>query len=174
MKTIRIDVTNRESIRHAIADLESVKKEWQRKANVCCEMIAAMLADQITANLQAIPYTDDLIDVKNHQPVPRLTTSSPMAASAHGNKVYIDGAEVAFIEFGAGIYHNGAGQSNPLSQAVQFDTAIGSYGKGQGNRNYWFVAHNLISRGTPAYMPIYRAILAIQPEIPTMIRQVFV
>lgn len=137
-------------------------------------MVAAALADQIQANLDAIPYTDDLIDVKNHQPVPRTTQSSPMAASAHGNKVYIDGAEVVFIEFGAGIYHNGAGQSNPLSQAVQFDTSIGSYGKGQGNRNYWFVAHNLISRGTPEYMPIYRAILAIQPEIPTMIRQVFV
>lgn len=174
MKTIRIDVISRESIRHAIADLESVKREWQRKANLCCEMVAAALADQIQANLDAIPYTDDLKDIKTHQPVPRTTQSSPMAASAHGNKVYIDGAEVAFIEFGAGIYHNGAGQSNPLSQAVQFDTSIGSYGKGQGNKKYWFVAHNLISCGTPEYMPIYRAILAIQPQIPTMIRQVFV
>lgn len=137
-------------------------------------MIAAMLADQIQANLDAIPYTDDLIDVKNHQFESMTTDWSILTASAHGNKVYIDGAEVAFIEFGAGIYHNAAGQSNPLSQAVQFDTSIGSYGKGQGNRNYWFVAHNLISRGTPEYMPIYRAILAIQPEIPTVIRQVFV
>ena len=85
----------------------------------------------------------------------------------------IKGHDIAFIEFGAGIYHNGS-VNNPLSQAVQFDTSIGSYGKGHGNEPYWFIAHNLISRGTPAYMPINNAIEQIVPMIPTIVRQVFV
>ena len=170
MKTIRIDLSSRSSVNNAISELNNVKKEWQRKTNLCSEMIAAALADEIQKNLDAIPFTDDVKDVKTHQQVYRNTTAS---AYAVGNRVYIKGREIAFIEFGAGIYHN-AGTDNPLSDAVSFDTAIGSYGKGKGNNKYWFIAHNLISCGTPAYMPIYNAIEAIKPQIPTLVRQVFV
>lgn len=170
MKTLHIDVSDRNSVKSAIAELQSVKKEWQRKANLCCETVAAMLADMISENISEIPFSDDLKDIETHQAIPGF----PMiAAYAKGNSVFIQGEEVAFVEFGAGIYHN-AGRSNPLSEKVQFDTAIGSYGKGQGNQKYWFVAHNLISCGTPAYMPIYNAIEAIKPMIPTIVRQVFV
>lgn len=171
MKTIHIDVSDRQSVKNAIAELQSVKKEWQRKANLCCETVAAMLADMISENISAIPFSDDLVDLGTHQATPGF----PMiAAYAKGNSVFIQGEEVAFVEFGAGVYHNSAGRSNPLSEKVQFDTAIGSYGNGHGNQKYWFVAHNLISYGTPAYMPIYNAIEAIKPMIPTIVRQVFV
>lgn len=169
-----IDLCEADSIKNAVIELKATKREWERKANLCAEMIAAQLADMIQANLDAIPYTDDLKDTKTHQVVSMTTDRSILAASAHGNMVYVAGAEVVFVEFGAGVYHNGNGNNNPLSEAVEFDTDIGSYGKGQGNNKYWFVAHNLISCGTPMYMPIYRALLAIKPEIPTLVRQVFV
>ena len=171
MKTITIDLFNKDSVNKAIAEIEAVKSEWERKAKVCSEMIAAMLADQIEANLDAIPYTDDMVDIKAHTPIPK---NSPFGVYAYGNKVIVRGEEVAFVEFGAGVYHNGEGGKNPLSEAVQFDTLPGGYGKGQGIYKYWFVAHNLISRGTPAYMPIHNAIEAIKPLIPTAVRQVFV
>lgn len=170
MKTIRIEAFDKQSVESAISELRKVKDDWKRKANVCSEMIATALADEINKNLQSITMTDDLKDIKTHQPVPR---TQPMAAEVSGNRVYIQGTDIAFVEFGAGIYHN-SGVNNPLSQAVQFDTAIGSYGKGQGNKKYWFVAHNLISCGTPAYMPIQKAIEAVTPMIPTLVRQVFV
>jgi len=173
MKTVHIDLFDKDSVKNAIAEIEAVKAEWARKANLCAETIAAVLADQIDANLKAIPYTDDLINLKTHQVERRTPHTSIMVASAQGNRVYVDGMEVVFVEFGAGVYHNES-VNNPLSEAVQFETDIGSYGKGQGLQPYWFVAHNLISRGTPAYMPIYRAIIAIKPEIPTLVRQVFV
>ena len=169
MKTIRIDATSRQSVRDAIAELQTVKKEWYEKAKRAENEVAAKLADLISENLSKIPYSDDLIDVKTHTETPLFPI---MGAMAVGNRVYIKGEEIAFVEFGAGIYHN-AGTNNPLSEKVQFDTAIGSYGKGQGNKNYWFVAHNLISRGTPAYMPIYNAIESLRPMIPTIVRQVF-
>ena len=172
MKTIQIDVTNKQSIERAIAELRSVKSEWQRKANLCCETIAAKLADMISDNLAAIPFSDDIKDIKTHEAIPRI----PIYASyATGNTVIVEenGGEIAFIEFGAGIYHN-QGRSNPLSEKVSFDTAPGSYGLGHGNEKYWFVAHNLISCGTPAYMPIYNAIEQIKYEIPTIVRSIFV
>lgn len=169
MKTISVNVCDRLSVNKAITDLQAVKAEWLAKCRQVEEEVARQLADIISENLADIPYSDDLKDIGTHTATP---TFPILGAMANGNTVTIGGEEVVFVEFGAGIYHN-AGTNNPLADSVQFDTAIGSYGKGQGNQKYWFVAHNLISCGTPAYMPIYRAIEAIKPMIPTIARQVF-
>ena len=171
MKTITIDISDRNSVDKAIAELKSVKSEWNRKANLCCETIAAMLADKIEENLSQIPFSDDLIDVGSHQATPGIPI---YGVEARGNTVFVEDKEIAFIEFGAGAYYNGDGVENPLSSRVSFSTAIGSFGNGNGNKPYWFVAHNLISRGTPAYAPIYKAIMEITPQVPTIVRQVFV
>lgn len=173
MKTVHIDISSRNSVRQAISELQNVKKEWQRKADLCSETIAAMLADEIQKNLDNIGFTDDMKDVKTHTELP---LRSELSAVAVGNRVIVSSAEgeIAFVEFGAGIYHN-QGVNNPLADSIQgFDTHIGSFGKGQGNKKYWFVRHNIISCGTPAYMPIYNALETIKPMIPTIARQVFV
>lgn len=170
MKTIRINAFSSSELQSAITELNELKRDWKRKADICSEMIAAQLADIIDRNLEGIPYTDDLKDIKNHQEVPK---KEPLSTVVNGNRILIQGQAVAFVEFGAGIYHN-SGANNPLSQSVQFDTSIGSYGMGHGSNKYWFVAHNLISCGTPAYMPINNAIEEIMPMIPTMVRQVFI
>ena len=170
MKTIEIDLFDTKSVDKAITELKDIRQEWQRKTKLCSEMIAAAIADEIQKNMDAIPYTDDVINVKTHQPEPRR---SALSAYSTGNRVHIGGQEVVFVEFGAGIAHNEAAH-NGLAQRVGFETAIGSYGKGQGNKPYWFIAHNLISKGTPMYAPIVHAIEVIEPQIPTMVRQVFV
>ena len=170
MKTIHIDIGDPESVTAAIAELKDVRAEWRRKANLLCETVAAMIADQVSENLSEIDMSDDLKDISTHTATPRFPI---LGAEARGNQVYIGGEEIAFVEFGAGIYHNG-GRSNPLADKVQFETAIGSYGQGNGNKKYWFVAHNLISCGTPAYMPIYRAIEAVKPKIPMIAREIFI
>ena len=170
MKTIHIEAFDKSSVDKAIEEVKAIKKEWRRKAKDAEKLIAEELANLINQNLMNVAIADDLINVKEHQEV---HTAPGVEARARGNTVTIYGENAVFIEFGAGIYHNG-GVDNPLSKAVQFDTSIGSYGKGHGNEPYWFVAHNLISRGTPAYMPINNAIEQIVPMIPTIVRQVFV
>lgn len=174
MKTVMIDLCEADSIKKAVIELKATKREWERKANLCAEMIAAQLADMIQANLDAIPYTDDVINVKTHQ---YERKSTPFFVTAQGNMVYVGGEEVVFVEFGAGYTHNSNGSENKLAEEFAktgLETDIGSYGKHQGLQPYWFFAHNLISKGTPMYMPIYRAIIAIKPEVPTLMRQVFV
>ena len=170
MKTIHIEAFDKSSVDKAIEEVKAIKKEWRRKAKDAEKLIAEELANLINQNLMNVAIADDLINVKEHQEV---HTAPGVEARARGNTVTVYGKNAVFIEFGAGIYHNG-GVDNPLSKAVQFDTSIGSYGKGHGNEPYWFVAHNLISRGTPAYMPINNAIEQIVPMIPTIVRQVFV
>lgn len=170
MKTIHIEAFDKSSVDKAIEEVKAIKKEWKQKAKQAESLIAEELANLINQNLMNVAIADDLINVKEHQEV---HTAPGVEARARGNTVTVYGENAVFIEFGAGIYHNG-GVDNPLSKAVQFDTSIGSYGKGHGNEPYWFVAHNLISRGTPAYMPINNAIEQIVPMIPTIVRQVFV
>ena len=171
MKTIHIEAFDKQSVQNAIKEVKSVKEEWRRLANVCSEMIAAVLAEEINKNLTAITMTDDIVNVKTHEPQPENWYA---VAEPFGNRVQIRGRDIAFVEFGAGYYHNGDADANPLAVSVKFDTGPGTYGKGQGIKQYWFIAHNLISRGTPMYMPIYNAIEAIKPQIPMLVRQVFV
>ena len=72
MKTIHIDIGDPDSVKAAIAELKEIRAEWNRKANLLCETIAAMIADQVSANLSEIPYSDDLKDVSTHTPTPRF------------------------------------------------------------------------------------------------------
>ena len=176
MKTIHIDLLDSQSIKNAVADLREVEKDWKKKANEAAKEVCREIAMQIRANLEAIPYTDDLKNTKTHEIVQKKDTLGvwDMRETKNGCMVSITGKDIVFVEFGAGYYHNSNGNTNPLGDMVSFSTEIGSYGKGQGLNKYWFVAHNLISCGTPMYMPIYRAILAVKPEIPTIVRKVFV
>lgn len=172
MKTVHIEILDRDSLEQGIRELKEFRAEITRKSNLVCETVAAMLADMIAENLGQIPFSDDIKDISTHQVTPRI----PMYASyARGNTVIVEenGGEIAFIEFGAGAYHNSSGRVNPLAEKVEFDTSIGSYGKGQGSQKYWFIGHNLISCGTPAYMPIYTAIEQIKPQIPKIAREIF-
>lgn len=170
MKTIRIDLFDPDSVKEAVKEIQAEKREWKRKAKEATRIIAEELANRINENLFNIELADDLIDVKTHQQVKSVVG---LEAKANGTMVTVYGENVVFVEFGAGIYHN-QGVNNPLSETVEFETNIGSYGKGHGLQPYWFVAHNLISRGTPASMPIYKAIETIKPMIPTLVRRVFV
>ena len=54
MKTIHIEAFDKSSVDKAIEEVKAIKKEWKRKANLCSEMIAAALADEINKNLSAI------------------------------------------------------------------------------------------------------------------------
>lgn len=176
MKTIHINLLDSDSIKSAVAELREVRRDWEKKANLVAKEVAGQLGGLINAYCSELPYTDEFINLKTHtiEPKKDFIRAWDLRPSKNGWTITVKGKDVVFVEFGAGAYHNSNGSENPLSEAVSFNTDIGSYGKGQGLNQYWFVAHNLISRGTPMYMPIYRAILAIQPEIPTIVRQVFV
>lgn len=70
------------------------------------------------------------------------------------------GEQAAFVEFGAGIHYNGnpGGSSHPLG--VELGYTIGSYGMGQGLKEYWQYKSGgtwYTTQGTPTAMPLYHA-----------------
>lgn len=94
--------------------------------------------------------------------------------------VVADGKSAIWQEFGAGVYHNpgGVGSSpNPLGPQNAY--YIGTYGKGHGAQQVWGFydppdSKNLVlTRGTPASMPMYKAEKAVIEKIVQIAREVF-
>lgn len=82
------------------------------------------------------------------------------------------GKDLMFIEFGAGY----GVKENPLSKKISTPTQRGSYGKGQGIYEYWYFSINgqkYMGVGTPASMPICKAIEQVQTELETIAKGVF-
>ena len=99
-------------------------------------------------------------------------SSVSLDAIADGYCIKADGKAVAFIEFGAGVYHNpGEPYPKPRPSGV---VGIGEYGKGLGKRQAWGFkdasGELVITRGNPAAMPLWYA----SEEIRKAIKQKFV
>ena len=74
-----------------------------------------------------------------------------------GWAVVASGKTLPFIEFGAGVFYNG---TEPYPQRPAGVLGIGEYGKGLGKQNAWAFTYNgqkIVTRGTPASMPMYHA-----------------
>ena len=91
--------------------------------------------------------------------------------------VIANGIDAVFVEFGAGVYHNGAAGSSPHPMGSELGMTIGSYGKGFGSRKVWGYYDGdgglALTRGTPAVMPMYNALKSVIQRIDTIAREVF-
>ena len=89
----------------------------------------------------------------------------------------VEGAEVLFFEFGAGITYNGAAGTSPHPKGEELGYTIGYYGKGKGAQKTWAyyadTGELVITSGTPAQMPVYKASLAMRDQIRVVAREVF-
>ena len=87
--------------------------------------------------------------------------------------VIASGEEAVFIEYGAGVYYNGAAGDSPHPWGIQQGYGIGTYGKGKGVRNAWNITKDVVTRGTPAAMPMYRGAEEAIRTIGELVREVF-
>lgn len=75
--------------------------------------------------------------------------------------VLASGPDAVFIEFGAGVYHNGAAGASPHPKGQELGYTIGGYGKGFGQRKAWGYRDGsgnlIVTRGTEAMMPMLNA-----------------
>ena len=91
--------------------------------------------------------------------------------------VFTSGRQAVFIEFGAGVYNNGAAGTSPHPWGTQFGYTIGDYGQGKGRRNVWgYIDESggvTLTHGTPAAMPMYRGVQDAIRVIDQLVREVF-
>lgn len=162
MKKISLTL-NEKSIGAAIKELQRYKEWVEVKTKELCERLSVIGAYEASVRFAGAIYdgsNDVSVDVE------------PIDG---GYAIVAKGQAVAFIEFGAGVYHNPS-EPYPLPRPDGI-VGIGEYGKGKGKRRAWGYYDNagelVITRGNPAAMPMWYAMREMEREIRRIAREVF-
>ena len=151
------------SISQAIRELKSFRDSLEAKTKVFLEELA-----HIGVKEASVRFTTAMYDGVNDSSV----TLKPIDS---GYCIVAEGKAVAFIEFGAGVYHNpGEPYPNPRPDGI---VGIGEYGKGYGKRQAWGFRNEdgelVITHGTPAAMPMWYASEEIKNSVLKVAKEVF-
>ncbi len=162
---------NTKDINRAIKELEKYKREFQRKVDTYRKRIAEEIAVNASLNFGSAVIEDK---VKGGPRRPEVTVS----VSKRGDitVVVVDGEDAVWCEFGAGVYHNGSVGSSPHPYGQDLGFTIGSYGEGHGKQSAWGYYEDgevVITRGTPASMPMYNAAQEVMRKAIEIAREVF-
>ena len=136
-----------ESINNAIKELKSFNDSIRDKKYQLLEELA-----YIGVKEASIRFTTAMYDGVND-------SSVMVEPIGNGYCIKAEGEAVAFIEFGAGVYHNpGEPYPDPRPEGI---VGIGEYGKGRGKRQAWGYqdasGELVITHGNPAAMPMWYA-----------------
>ena len=150
-------------IKRAIEDIKRYKQEFLTKEKRLVEGLA-----EIGLKEASVRFTTAMYDGTND-------VSVQLDATNNGYVIVAEGKAVAFIEFGAGVYHNtNEPYPNPRPNGV---VGIGEYGKGYGKRKAWGYKNEnddlVITRGNPAAMPMWYASEEIKNSVLRVVREVF-
>lgn len=97
-----------------------------------------------------------------------------LGGKANEKIVVASGSQTAFIEFGAGVYFNGAVGSKPHIKADKVGAVgIGEYGKGYGAQEKWRIGRNVWTHGTPMQAPMWLATINLESELLEIARSIF-
>ena len=155
MKTIDVNVFNLSSIDEAIKDIDKFSEKLKRLETELPEALCKYGVERATLYFQNAAY-DILLDGTGISGFDIDVTYMP---DQEGFNIIASGHEVAFIEFGAGVFYNGDGYSY-LGTRPDGISGIGEYGKGHGQQKAWafwdeFTGTWKKTHGTPAGNCLY-------------------
>ena len=151
------------SMQNAIAELKAYRDSIETKKYRLLEELT-----KIGLREASIRFTTAIYDGVNDSHV--------TAEKIHyGYCIKAEGKAVAFIEFGAGVYHNpGEPYPDPRPKGI---VGIGQYGKGYGKRPAWGYKDEtgelVVTRGNPAAMPMWYASEEMRSAILQKFKEVF-
>ena len=148
---ITINPFDLRSIDKGIDAIEKYIEKLEKLETELPKALAEYGAVQAQAKFDTAAY-DIMVDGSGSHP---SITCYPLE-SENGWMVVADGAEVCFVEFGAGIYFNG--EEAYLGERPPGIVGIGEYGKGHGNKPIWGIpkaAGGGLTHGTPASNALY-------------------
>ena len=162
-KTIITCTLDTKDINRAIKELKAYKQDLLNKEKRLLEGLAEICVKEASVRFTTAMY-DGINDV-----------SVKLDRANNGYVIVAEGEAVAFIEFGAGVYHNTSEPyPNPRPEGV---VGIGEYGKGYGKRKAWgYKDENnelVITRGNPAAMPMWYASEEMRNSVTRLVKEVF-
>lgn len=170
-KVIRLRLDDSD-IDRAIKELKQYKREFLKKVDTYRKRVAEEIANNASLRFGSatMEYTIGGIPRK-----PNVTVN--VTDSGNISVVVADGEDAVWCEFGAGVYHNGSVGSSPNPYGKDLGFTIGSYGKGYGKGKAWGYYDStgalVITRGTPATMPMYNAAKEVTKKAIEIAREVF-
>ena len=181
-KTITIDIFDPASIDDAIEAIRDYSVWVQHKTEELRERVADLLVQQAELGFNGAIASDTfkVRDGKNTSPEgPILANVSVTKESGEGSTLVVaHGSDAVWIEFGAGVHYNGSVGSYPNPWGLNAGmAAIGTYGEGNGAKEVWGYLGSdgkiHLTRGTPASMPLYKAVQSVSRDIVKIAREVF-
>ena len=184
MKTIHIDLFRPSSVDAAVQELRDYSKRVQRKADELRDRVAQFIVNQ-AAPVFASAIADDtfkVINGKGDKATPEGAVIGGVDVKVesrgdHTTLVIANGEDAVFMEFGAGVYHNGSVGSSPNPWGADLGFTIGSYGKGNGRKTVWGFRSSdgkiHLTHGVPASMPLFRTVTSVSENIVSIAREVF-
>lgn len=158
-------------IERAIRELEKYKQEFQTKVDNYRKRLAEEIAGNASLNFGSA-VIDDRVRGGTRRPEVTVDVNERGDISV----VVANGEDAIWCEFGAGVYHNGSVGSSPHPYGSELGLTIGSYGKGRGKSKAWGYYDDgelVITRGTPASMPMYNAAQEVTKRAIAIAREVF-
>ena len=175
--TINISLSQN-SINEAIRQLQQYKNWLIKKTSQLVKELAEVGIPVIDENMAKASYTYDEkgvrsgSDTSHHSYVEMKSVGEYVEA-----KLIVEGKELMFIEFGAGVFYNGEADTSPHPKGQEFSFLIGSYGEGHGAQKMWgYYADSgelILTRGVEAQMPVYKAEKEIKQKYIEVARKVF-
>ncbi len=161
-KVIRMSLSTK-SISQAIKELKAYRDSLEQRKEQLLEELA-----NIGVREASVRFTTAIYDGVNDSEVTLETIEN-------GYQIVAAGKAVAFIEFGAGVYHNPSEPyPNPRPDGI---VGIGEYGKGYGKRQAWGFRDDsgelVVTHGNPAAMPMWYASEEMRNSILKIARKVF-
>lgn len=160
-------------INTAIKELEQYKQEIIRKTDLLRERVADRLAELSESGF-ADAVVDDLFEKSGGQRTAQVDVNVEQRENV--TLVIAKGEDAVWVEFGAGVYHNGSAGSSPHPKGSELGFTIGGYGKGMGKKDVWgfYEGGELrLTHGAPATMPMYNAVKTVCDEVAEIAREVF-
>lgn len=163
----------------ALREVEQYKQSFQDKCGELLRRIAERIASEARKGFHGA-IADDITEKSGGPKKASVVVKTERRGDSY--IVIADGEDAVWVEFGAGVYHNGPAGSSPNPFADTADgvphppIAIGGFGT-NGRKKMWGFkdADGILkmSRGTPAAMPMYKAVQNVSREIQSIAREVF-
>lgn len=175
-KTINISLSKK-SIQEAISQLRQYNNWLTQKTTQLVKELANVGIPVINANMEKASYTYDSDGIRSgsnttHVAYVELNSTGTSTEAT----LIVQGEEIMFIEFGAGVYYNGTAGDSPHPNGKVNGMVIGSYGKGHGVRKVWGYYDNgklILTHGVEAQMPVYKAEMKIVQKYVEIAKRVF-
>ncbi len=169
-KVITVSLSN---IDKAIQELEDYKKDILEKTELFRQKVAKRLAEEARSGFSGA-IGDDLTGGTGSSKLANVDVT----VTERGNMsvVIASGEDAVWVEFGAGVYHNGSVGSSKHPKGAELGFTIGSFGE-NGKRKVWgyYDEDNVLrlTHGTPTKMPMSRAVSTVINEINSIAKEVF-